>query len=173
MKRLIMAFSVLCILGVAYADVTSPRRGGDKYNRRQAIQYNLPIPCDTTEAYALSANQTPVVVQLTPSVSRRWTIMNRGGAKLRYTTSQFGLPPNWDTLYVEIPALGNKEVNLSNIQQVWVWHSEATTPVPAAIGCFAINSTSYAPTLTITLTSTPTPTFTPTMTPTATPTVTP
>ena len=171
MKKVVLTVALFALLVSAFADVVQPRRGPGSYNGHP-VSWNLLIPCDTTESVSFTGGLTPVAAQLTPSIKREWTIHNKGTAEFRYTLSQWGLPPAWATEYLKVTAGGSVDVTLTGIQQVWGWNSAATTPLPVAVGCFAVNALAYVPTLTATptVTKTTTPTFT--ATPTATPTFT-
>lgn len=173
---LLISLAVLLAVGSVFADVPDRAADGKRtYNGTQSLGVYYPIPCDSTEGALLSANLTPAVVQLVPSLMRKGTLTNSGAQVLRYRLSNWGLPADWATVYASVPAASSKDIDLSGHQQLWAWSAAAQTPAPSYSGCFAVNARPYIPTVTptITLTSSPTPTATPTASPTATPTASP
>ena len=173
MRKFMLGLALLPAL--VFADVARVVNGERSYHNGENVKGTYALPCDYTEGAALSANTTPVVVQFVASLTRKGTLYNGGAQVLRYRTSQWGLPYDWETVYAAVPAASSKDIDLSGVQQLWAWSAAAQTPVPSYIGCYATNAAAFVPTLTATRTITPTitQTFTPSVTPTITETVTP
>ena len=166
MKPIYLLILALAIgTGSVMADVTDRTSDGKRgYHGGQSIGVTHPLPCDSVEGTLLSANLTPVVVQLVPSILRKGTLQNSGAQILRYRTSQWGLPSDWATIYGSVAAASSKEIDLSGVRQLWAWSAAAQTPAPSYSGCFAVNAEPYIPTVTPTITPTNTPVVTPTPT---------
>lgn len=172
--KYLLTFFLLVAVGSVIADVPDRVSDGKRgYHNGEQVSAQYALPCDSTESAALNAGKTPAALQLTPSINRQGTIYNSGTTFVFYRVSQWGLPGNWETVYERIAPGSARDIDLSGIQQVWVWNSAVQTPAPSYMGRYASNAPAYVPTITKTITQTYTPTFTPTITLTITPSPTP
>lgn len=160
-KHLVLILSLFAV-GSVFADVPSRIIDGNRVYNGTELEAGFQLPCDSAEGVTLNAAVTPGVLQLVPSLKRSGRIYNNGTTYVFYRISQWGLPPNWATVNERIAPGSGVTLDLSGIQQVWVWNAAVQTPAPSYSGCYAANAPAYVPTVT--------PTITPTVTPTATPT---